>query len=197
MNLQALARHTIDVDRLPEAPIVLDAGCRGFDFSLEMLSIKKCARIWAMDPDPRVEVEAINPGVYYTKWALVGDERLYTAYASFSTGEANFLTEGQEVIYADILRVPCVNIDKMMLLAEVKHWDVVKLDIEGSEFAVLENWPGPIANQISVEFHDWTGGRDCTKAIERLQSLGYRIAQHELSKQGEGWGHWDSLLMLG
>ena len=191
MNLQALARHTVDVDRLPDAPVVLDAGCRGFDFTVEMKQLRPLAKIVPMDPDTEMD------GCFtYVRMALVGDDRLYAPYAAHSTGEANFLTEGQPVHYAEIRQVPCVNIEKLMLLCDVTHWDVVKLDIEGSEFSVLENWPGPIADQISVEFHDWTGDCDCTKALERLQSLGYRIVQHELSRQGEGIGHWDSLLVL-
>jgi methyltransferase family protein len=84
----------------------------------------------------------------------------------------------------------------------VDHWDLIKLDCEGSEFGILENWPGPVARQISVEFHDWTGPwaeRAAGDYYERLFAgplKDYEVVQHELSKQGEGIGHWDSLLRL-
>jgi hypothetical protein len=61
MNLQKLAEHTVDVDLLPEAPIVLDVGCRWFDFSKEILRIRPDARIVALDPGPDIEDPGLKP----------------------------------------------------------------------------------------------------------------------------------------
>ncbi len=36
MNLVKLASHTVDIDLLPERPVVLDVGCRGFDVTREV-----------------------------------------------------------------------------------------------------------------------------------------------------------------
>ena len=55
------------------------------------------------------------------------------------------------------------------------HWDVVKLDCEGAEYDVLLDWPGPIAEQITVEFHEHTGanvkGPDVYREI--LEQVGF------------------------
>lgn len=50
-------------------------------------------------------------------------------------------------------QVRCADIRSIMLAFGVRIFDAVKLDIEGAEYQVLKAWPGPIAKQISVEFH--------------------------------------------
>jgi hypothetical protein len=83
---------------------------------------------------------------------------------------------------------------------------VVKLDCEGEEFSILENWPGPIATQISVEFHDFTGPRRAlvdegyyeNKLWPHLCQW-YKVVKHDwVDLRGEPayCGHWDSLLVL-
>ena len=93
----------------------------------------------------------------------------------------------------------CIDIQTLMRYCKVNRWDLVKLDCEGSEFAILENWPGAIARQISVEFHD---GADPANRTDRYFELlaaklpDYDWVKHEKFKQGAWWGHWDSLIVL-
>lgn len=213
MNLVSLASHTVDLDLLPEAPIVLDAGCRWFDFTKAVSGARPSASIVAMDPaedvtfNNRGVAEARERGidavVKYVSAALVGRGQAQQRLAHFSTGEGDFLTtQGYFPGWdkqPDIYEVECLTIKELMLQEGVKHWDLVKLDIEGSEFEVLENWPGAIATQISVEFHDWDKPSRQTQSyydglMQRLPW--YRMAQHEFTKQGTSYGHWDSLLVL-
>lgn len=232
MNLKALGQdsdyrvgfgemgHTIDLDLLPESPIVLDAGCRGFAFSRNILELRPKARVIAMDPD-RLIWEPTIPGVTYVQAGLVADDRVSSGYVSTTTwadGGANFLAPldtskekavrndcGWEFTRFELEEVACVNISNLMRGAGIQHWDVVKLDIEGEEFAVLENWPGPIATQISVEFHDFTGPMrhrvDLGYYDALMFHLGkwYRFEKHDwvdLNGSPVHFGHWDSLLVM-
>lgn len=212
MNLQTLASHTVDLDLLPEAPIVLDAGCRWFDFTKALSDKRPAAWIVAMDPASDVifnnrgvanaRALGIDAVVTYVDAALVGTGRAQQRLAHFSTGEGDFLTTqgyfpGWD-IQPKIYDVECFNIGEVMLMHGVKHFDLVKLDIEGSEFGVLENWPGPVATQISVEFHDWDKAQYNHVYYERLWKAlpSYKVIQHKLSLQGSGMGHWDTLLTL-
>lgn len=209
MNLVDLASHTIDLDILPPAPVVLDAGCRGFGFSSEILRLRPGARVYAMDPDPGLLLDGPQriglPGVTFLREALVGDGRISSLYAAFSYGDGNFLCDAVPH-YASSHVVPCVNIVTLMKRLGISYWDVVKLDVEGAEFQILENWPGPIAGQISVEFHDWTWpwkkvALDDPAYYPRLWAeplRDYEVVRHELSTVGPGpaWGHWDSVLRL-
>lgn len=207
MNLQSLASHTIDVDLLPDAPIVLDVGCRWFDFTRGILAWRPKARIIALDPSSDVTSpiawppDQLEGQVQFSHVALVGGDEFSTNFAEGISGDGggNFALQAESHGDYRIRRVLAMNLGKLMHSHQVKHFDAIKLDCEGSEFGILENLPGPIATQISVEFHDWTGPhaeRGCGPAIANLESLGYRTIQHELSKQGTGIGHWDSLFVL-
>ncbi len=138
--------------------------------------------------------------------ALVGDGRQTANYAAWSTGEGNLLCDESPWYAERSHQVPCVDIltlaNRLPIL--FPFFALVKLDCEESEFGILENWPGPIATQISVEFHDWTGPWE-TKAKNSPTYYpnlwagplrDYEVVQHELSKVGEGVGHWDTLLRL-
>lgn len=203
MNLITLASHTIDLDLLPDVPTVLDVGCRGFDFGEAVRKHRPLAWIVAIDPSPEVRLPAGGLGIFQNL-ALVGKPRHMALLAMHSTGEGNCICEDDVPWYAEAAAVKCTTIQKLMDDHGVKHWDLVKLDCEGSEFGILEHWPGPIAGQISVEFHDWTGpweGYVKGDYYERLLAgplKDYEVVSHELKKVGspEAWGHWDSLLRL-
>jgi len=124
--------------------------------------------------------------------------------AHFSTGEGDFITDqprhmpGWDIQPVHFL-VECMTIGELMLAENVKRFDAVKLDCEGSEFGILENWPGPIAAQISVEFHDWCDPEHRSEIYYDFlwkKLPWYRVVRHDLSKQGTGVGHWDTLLVL-
>ena len=203
VNLVSLASHTIDVDLLPDEPIVLDVGCRWFDFTRGILAHRPKAVVLCLDPSSDIirDVDLPTRQVQFRPIALVGHDRFSTNFAEGIAGDGG----GNHALDADrdgdyrIRRVPCMNIEQFMYHWGVQHFDAVKLDCEGSEFGILENWPGPIATQISVEFHDCfkkeiRDGDYYTKLMAKLPW--YRLVQHDLSVQGTGLGHWDSLLCL-
>lgn len=200
VHLQSIDGHTFDAERLPDRAAVLDVGCRGFGFTKYIRKLRPQALIYALDPGPDIK----DPGglCYFARLALVGDNRTTSKYADYSTGEGNFLKANSEPYYdARIIDVDCINITELMRFTR-PHWDLVKLDCEGSEFQILEMWPGPIADQISVEFHDFDrreqyGDAYYESLFARLAGFGYRVVQHELSDiSGRGAvGHWDTLLV--
>lgn len=197
MNLVTLAGHTIDESLLPKAPYVLDVGCRGRDFCEAIMKLRPKANLLGLDPgeEARIGPYAVLP------FALVGDDRKEARYCEYSTGEGNFLTDLPEYYDATFRIVKCCNIAAVLDMFQIDMLDVLKLDCEGSEYQIIANMDRPIAKQISVEFHDsgYTpgfGDADTDKAWVRLTHLGYRTIQHEVKRQGDGVGHWDSLFIL-
>ena len=204
--MNTLASHTVDEARIPESPFVLDVGSRNYGFANAVLAIRPNAKVFALEPDPAAP-EPTDSRITLIRAALVADGREQEVYESYSTGEGNFLRNlplkgaAPHVHDAKVLTVPCTNILKLCEQTGVAHWDVVKLDCEGAEFAILENWPGPIATQISVEFHDWdrlAHYPDSYYAELWSKLPDYKVDLFRLTPIGPGnsMGHWDSLISL-
>lgn len=204
MNLVTILDHTIDLDALPEVPVVLDVGCRDFGFARKILELRPDGVVFALDPDRNLADPNLAGCVFFRE-ALVGDGRVSATYAGWGGGEGNYLVgdDGPPGWAEEVYPVPCVNIQSLMERLRCRWWDLVKLDCEGAEFQILENWPGPIAKQLSVEFHDWGESRKkyTDEYYHHLFTHGlrdYEVLQHRITPLGPGpaYGHWDSLFEL-
>jgi hypothetical protein len=138
----------VAVDLLTQGQ-VLDAGARGFVFS-EWFAIRGHS-VYALDPDPNLE----KPDFALTAKGSCGllDRR-------GDPGQWHLADAG--------LPVQAVQLEYF----NHSDWDVIKLNIEGSEYDVLETWPGPIARQIVVSFHEHTprarGRAECDRLIAKM-----------------------------
>ena len=196
MNLRCIAGHTVDMYMRPKGALVLDVGCRDFAFCRGVLEYRNYADIIAYDPDPSVSDPKIDRVEFAAK-AVTGDPE---------RGECWFIPEGEAghvCRYGESanggVKVPTI---PFWLAGWAVACDLVKLDCEGSEFGILENWRGPGATQISVEFHDYMDRARWNDAYFAELFAGplkdYRVVQHELTPVGPGntLSHWDSLLVL-
>ena len=208
MNLQKLgAEHTIDVDLLPKAPKILDAGCRGFEFDLELLKLRPAAKIIALDPDPTID-KSPDRRIAFIRAALTEKDVKSVCWQGPS-GDGAFIIGGENdpgfrwPVHdaASVAEVANVTLKQIMDEFKIAHFDLVKLDCEGSEFGLLESWPGPIATQISVEFHDCMNRtRWNEEYFERLFSgplRDYDRALWGLTPLGPAntLSHWDTVLV--
>jgi FkbM family methyltransferase len=210
--IRTLIDHTIDDDPLflPERPIVLDAGCRGFGWTREILQLRPGARVIALDPDPKIDCPADLDHIQFMRMAIT--EKSDRSVVWQGPGEGSYIcgkpgdpgygwAEGNN---AESAIVKNTTIGELMIAQrrQIERWDVVKLDIEGSEFGILENWPGPIALQISVEFHDFIDRKRWGDAYfdklfgGPLRFYDVRLFQLTPIGPANSLGHWDSLLTL-
>jgi len=200
MKTELVSEHTVAV--LPKySSMVLDVGCRHFDFSLAMAS--RGYKVIAIEADKDVEaVENIDFGNY----ALVPESQNGTLQTliKFGNGSANHLLVVGGAIPKDgtVDHVEGLSLTEIGRKFGVEHWDVVKLDCEGAEYQVLLEWPGPIAEQIAVEFHEHTGanahGESIYDAIIKHLSQWYEVVQHEKSVRHclSIPNYWDSVFAL-
>ena len=138
MNLQLFASHTVDVDLMPDEPVVLDVGCRWFDFTDQVLERWRSARVIAMDPARDVATSCHSSFIEYIQCGLVGSGPTFQRFAHFSTGEGDFITTAEKFHDAEMYEVPTMKIKDVMQLRDVQHFDLVKLDCEGSEYGILQ-----------------------------------------------------------
>ena len=193
MNLKRLAEHTIDVDLLPEKPIVLDVGCRSFNFCDELLTLRPLAQIVAIDPGPDID-PSIDARIRFLRFAIVE-----THQASVWLKPAGFESVFSMKPETGWAEVPTKSF-RQVLDGYGPYFDLIKFDCESAEFGILEHWPGRCAGQISIEFHDnmvSPDGRGLPQSYFDALVAGplhdYRVIQNEPDYCGT---HSDALLVL-
>lgn len=190
MNLQTIAEHSIDLD-LISGGICIDAGCRGFTFSGYMRDTG--CKVLAFDME---DMQATD-GVDFHKYAI-SDFNGYGHFIDTKDQQAKYLVrhyEGQPSRPVGVLRL----IDVYAMAGDAII-DILKIDIEGSEYFVLSD-PNfqPIPKQISVEFHmhchRTLHEQYYEKCMENLLKW-YEPVKHELTQaHGAGLNYWDSLFI--
>ena len=183
---------TVRCDLLTPGGWVLDGGCMGWGFASDMAS--RGMRVLAVDPAPRLAVPNLL-GLEFANVALVGKERHRIGWVHQDEAECCYTSDdgGRQI--------PARTVPQLMAEYEIGHFDVVKLNVEGAEYEILKHWPGPIAKQITVSFHELVPGRNPEpKHYFELMlthiSQWYDVAQHERTLKGSESNYWDSLFIL-
>jgi len=196
-----IAEHTIlDIDYTGTK--TLDVGSRNYAFANGILKLG--GKTWCIEPDEDVP-ESKNRDIALLRAAMVSRGNVGTGrLVKWSSGEGNHLEHiaGEKPANYIIQEVTCYSIDQINQMYDVNVWDVVKLDCEGAEYEILLDWPGAIAKQITVEFHDFTGanpgGEKTYKKIFDHLSQWYNVVQHEKTTRFTAniTNYWDSLFIL-
>ena len=184
---------TVRMDLLTDGGWVLDGGCMGWGFAAEMAS----RRMRVLAVDPSIGLKPPNyAGLTFENVALVGIERDTIGYVSQHESQENYTDDVKG------RRVKARTIGQLMTTHNIALFDVVKMNVEGAEYEILSNWPGPVASQITVSFHEFIPGRNPDPdgyfdAMFAHLDKWYRVEQHEWTVKGETEGnYWDSLFIL-
>lgn len=185
-----VAEHTYEETLLPEKANILDLGCRGFLFTNELRRLGH--NVEAVDIDDLFKPDGSNEWIYYEQMAITGFDGVVGIERSIDP-QATKIGHGSE-------KVQCMTLATFSKFKNILLWDLIKIDIEGSEYEVIMSLTEPPAKQLSIEFHLHTGiyGDAQVKEMEdKLLSLGYFPAKHDKTRQhGLGLNYWDSCWIL-
>lgn len=172
--IKVIAEHSVDLSLLPNEATILDAGCRGFEFTDYMRSLGHCV--------VAVDIDVFERKDYLRAAVGVKDGKCSVNYTN--DPQATNTKEGNDI---DVYSIKSLH-DK---------FDLIKLDIEGDEYEILKNSIHPIAKQLSVEFHAHCGKQTKEQVDELLIYLSqyYNITATWESRHGAGFNYWDVLFI--
>jgi FkbM family methyltransferase len=182
-NIKLIAEHSVDLDLLPEKATILDAGCRGFEFTDYFQ--KRGHTVFSCD------IDDLKDRSNYIKMAI-SDSNGKCSVNHTADAQGKHIVQGTDIHK--------VTTEEMAKRLSVSRWDLIKLDIEGEEYNVLNNAENhPIASQVSVEFHSHCRPEQ-TKAVldkllDKLAEFYFIKNRNWESKHGAGFNYWDVLLI--
>ena len=160
--VKTIDTHSFEDQNINEGGWILDAGARGFSFSKYFLG--KGNKLIALEPDKKCVPDFINDNFYLYYEALYDRDEIMT-YSTWSTGEGNMVHDddkytSENYSYQQKSKIQSHTLDYYMDKHSIEIFELIKLDIEGSEYKFLE-WYAKnkkiLTKQFSIEFHDFTG----------------------------------------
>lgn len=182
MKITQIHEHNVCLELLPDCAKILDIGARGFLFTNHFRKLGH--DVIALDID---DLE----GGPYERIAITGKSGLVGVDRTVDP-QATKICEGDEV--------KAYTLEDFSALAQTPFWDLIKIDVEGAEFEIIQSLKKAPSKQLSIEFHLHTGiysRFDVDTMVAKLVRLGYKIVSHELTSQhGCGMNYWSSLFVL-
>jgi len=146
--------HTLDENLIDKGGWILDLGSLNFNFACRVNQY--CKNILSFDPNPVIKYYP-NKIKFYNK-AVTSD---YSGIKEFfiykNDTSASFYDTNKHDTVREIVFVHCISIPDIMKQFNIKQFELIKIDIEGSEYEILQNIDLTISKQFSIEFHDCYG----------------------------------------
>jgi FkbM family methyltransferase len=201
-----IKEHTIEESIIDKNGWVLDLVCVNFQFSLEIK--KYCNNVICVDPNPNIT--QVPEGLIHENAALTHDETLteQTYFLYDDTNGNSLLNPSNDICNLHgQKKVNLTTIKKLMLKYNIDKFELIKFDIEGSEYKILEELDWGVSKQFSVEFHDFRGMNPYypnneffySNLFEKIKNnfdiITHVNTHHPGFPWGEGFNYWDSLFV--
>lgn len=206
--IESILEHSIDISKLTKG-WVLDLGC-GTDFGFAKKMVEFGCKVICIDPNPRI-VPFVDENIFFESKAIVSNNLKNIELVTYNdTDAATIISHNNEIEFLyeeDRIKVETITIEEIMKKYSVEFFDVIKFDIEGSEYELLMNMNHPISSQISVEFHDFRNMNPYypdneiyyDKLFKKIDEY-YDIIKHQITNhpgfRKNNSNYWDSLFVL-
>jgi FkbM family methyltransferase len=173
----------VDLELVPPDSTIISAGVgEDISFDLELIKLRKC-QVVGVDPTPKSHV-FIEQQENLTNFELIKSAlhtkngevlRMYKNKRDDHVSESILPTHQSvkdfDSYYTETISLP-------ILFEKYKNISLVKMDIEGAEYDILENLESipPSVKQVCVEFHHFCTNKsigDTEKILDKMRSLGF------------------------
>ena len=175
-------------DGLGEGAVVYSLGvgdCIDFDLDLiERLGVT----VYTFDPTPYAEEwiggQELPDTLTFLPWAAAGEDGSLRLFRRINTrgkrSEVMWTADDNAGDTTDFIDAPAHTIATMMEKLGHQTVDLLKIDVEGAEFDILDGLKAGdrLPKQLLIEYHHrfpGIGKQRTAKSIARLRELGYRI----------------------
>tara|TARA_R100000152_G_C6775767_1_gene204393 strand:+ start:210 stop:1526 length:1317 start_codon:yes stop_codon:yes gene_type:complete len=173
--------HSVDLNLIPEGSTVISAGVgEDISFDLELIKLKKC-KIIAIDPTKKSKqyIEKHQPDNFtFINKALVSNHRSGQKIKMYVNKNPKHASDSQfsshQAVSQKFYEADTITLNE--LFSKYKNISLVKLDIEGSEYEMIDDLIATNVQQMNIEFHDFCTGyssQDTESAIKKIISSGY------------------------
>ncbi len=157
MKLRSIRGHHVRTDVLNSRSVVVDAGAHRGEFSAILKSEFRC-RCILIEANPTLAASLERSGIGpVISGALAADDGHTTFYLEKNL-ESSSVVRATTEPETETIEVKTFSLETVLAKSGSGRIDVLKLDIEGSEFPFIENSPAHLLEriaQITVEFHDF------------------------------------------
>ena len=154
-------------------------------FDLSLIKSHGC-QVYGFDPTPKsadwVRNNILDQGFHFNPVALAGYNGTIKLFLPRNTNHVSASCQQASHISGEAFEAPCFTLDTLLDQLGWDAADIVKMDIEGAEYAVIEESvrSGAIdkVNQLLIEFHHYFSGfssSDTTHVIHLLRKHDFVI----------------------
>lgn len=183
MDIIMLGEYPINIDLLPEIPLVISGGIGNNLIFEGMMVTRFNAKILCYDFTDKSEKffkSVPRPNMIYIKLGLSNNREIkyFSIDNSRKYSTSEFLSHQNNKNY-NCKKANCLTIED--IISKNGRIDVLKLDIEGSEYGFLmELKSSEYIKQITAEFHDKDAIPEITEEIrnntfKHLEKIGYKL----------------------
>lgn len=202
-----ISEHTIEEGIIDKNGWVLDLGCINFTFANEIK--KYCDNVICVDPNPNIK--EVPEGILYERKAVTHLENVsdQSFYIYNDINGYSLLNPSRDwCTLQSVVTVDVTTLKDLMIKYNIKQFELIKFDIEGAEYKILENMDWTISKQYSIEFHDfrfmnpyYPNNQLYYDNLIREVEKYCEIKQHDNTDHpgfptGHGLNYWDSLFIL-
>lgn len=194
--MEKIGSHFIDIDLILDDSIIISVGIgRDVSFDRTLIEQKNCFVV-GIDPTNSSEqyINSIKDQKFknnftFIKRALYGN---YNRPLKIGSRAWSLLAKESETFY---------KVDPITLPVILDQWPepaVLKMDIEGSEYSVIDSIDNLSIPQLCIEFHHWLGDKeswscgqidnpysfdDTLRCIKKLEDMGYKLVHKDGSQK--------------
>jgi len=178
---------------------IVDAGANIGVFSVWAGRKLPLARVLALEPFPEtftklrqnLQINHLEDRVQCVQTALAANSGARGMPVEAESQRRTLFGPGQTSDSGTMVSVPCTTLPALMKQYQLETIDLLKMDIEGSEWEVLHSTPPELLRsirRIQFEYHEVNASLGFTKAklFDYLSSTGFRLTRCQEDERGTG-----------